>query len=79
VKAATIALKAPCCGKMLRSAALMYSATINVRRVCCGRRWSITIRPLVADPYREMQMHQADWSEAVGPTPPATLDDWETA
>lgn len=71
-----IQLKAPCCGKQLRGVPLMYSATVNVRRLCCGRRWSVTIRPLVAHPFREVQIHQVDWSWCA--TAPATFEGWET-
>ena len=70
-----VQLTAPCCGRKLRGAKLMLVATTNVRRTCCGNSWSITIRPMKADPYRGVAVHQIDWTRYVGPTLPPT---WET-
>lgn len=70
----TVTLKAPCCGKFLRPAKLMLVATINVRRTCCGQSWSITIRPLKADPFRGFAVSQVDWTRVINNGRPATWD-----
>lgn len=70
----TVQLKAPCCGRLLRPAKLMLVATTNVRRTCCGRSWSITIRPMKADPYRGVAVHQIDWTNVAHNGNPPTWD-----
>lgn len=63
--ALALVLKAPCCGKRLKPAALYFAATSIVRRSCrrCQLRYVVRIRPLKAGSHFTVQVHEVEWSE----------------
>ena len=63
-----LALRPPCCGRLVWSAPLLRSATFVGRRTCpaCRSRWLVVVKPL---PAREgLLLHEATWKPL--PTPP---------